>query len=285
MQRLTYTNDRGGQIVFDNVRPYILSHIDGLGSVDTDVQKTNSPFQDGSTVYRVVIKDRLITLQGAVMAGSRDEMYTLRRQLSQILNPKVSGQLIYENDDKVYTIGGIAESGPIWGERYANNQLFTASFLCPDPYLLDEFESSDLIATWIGGIKFPIRFPNRFALRGPRSVNVINNGDVDSPVRIEIYGPATNPCITNQSTDKYIKVNRALLSGDKLTITTHFGNKRVEIQAPDGSSINVLHWIDPNSTLWSLQTGDNIVVYTSDDPEGIEPFAISINHRNRYFGA
>ncbi|KGE16231.1 phage tail family protein [Paenibacillus wynnii] len=285
MQKLSYTNDRGGKVVFENLRPFILSHIDGIGSVDTDVRKTTGPFQDGSTVYRVAIKDRLLSIQGAILANSRDELYALRRQLSQILNPKIMGQLVYQNDDRAYTIGGIAESGPIWGERYANNQLFTASFLCPDPYLLDEFDSSDLIATWIGGLSFPVRFPNQFATRGAKSVNVINEGDVDTPVRIEIYGPATNPCITNHSIDRYIKVNRVLLSGDKLTITTHFGNKRVEIQAPNGSKVNVLHWIDPNSSLWSLQPGDNIVKYTSDDPEGIEPFAISINYRNRYFGA
>lgn len=285
MQKLIYRNTRGAEISFDNQRPFILSKIEGIGNVETDIRKTNSPFQDGSTVYRVAILDRLIILEGAIMARSQDELYALRRQLSQVLNPKIEGTLVYQNNHKSYSIGAITQEGSVWGRRHATNQVFTASFICPDPFLLDEYEVSSVLATWIGGLRFPLRLPSSFAMRGPKVINAVNIGDTDAPVRIEISGPATNPCITNHSTSEFIKVNRTLISGDKLIITTHFGNKRVEIQDADGRQVNVLHWIDPNSTLWSLQMGDNIIEYTSDDPEGIEPFSISVNYRNRYFGA
>lgn len=283
MQKLEYINSRGESILFGNARPFLLSHIDGMGGVAADLHKTRSPFQDGSSVSRVQIPDRLITMQGTVMAGSQSELYELRRHVSRVLNPKLGGRLVYTNDYRSYGAEAIAEDGPTWGTRYGNNQLFTISLVCPLPFLLDQYEQSEVITTWLGGMRFALALPTRFAMRGPKRINIINSGDVETPVRIEFRGPATNPIITNQATGEYIQVNRILTHSDTLVITTDFGNKRVEIVADDGGRTNVLNWIALGSSFWQLEPGDNIVAYSSDDE--IESATVSLSYRNRYLGA
>jgi phage-related protein len=115
------------------------------------------------------------------------------------------------------------------------------------------------------------------AMKGPPIINIVNKGDVQTPVRIEFKGPATNPKISNRTTGEYIQVRRELAYGDVLIITTDFGAKRVEINGQ-----NVFNWIDLDSSFWQLQPGDNIIEYTSDVP--VEPAAVLISYRNRYVG-
>ncbi|NOJ74138.1 distal tail protein Dit [Paenibacillus alvei] len=283
MQILKYTNDRGESITFGSSGPFILTTVEGLGGADAEIYKTRSPYQDGSSISRVAINDRMITLRGAVIAKNQEEMYRLRRQLARVLNPQAGGKLVYKNDFKSYTIGAIADEGPIWGERHVSHQLFNVSFLCPDPFLLDEFEESQVIATWIGGMTFPLVLPTIFAESGPKTINIVNNGDVDTPIRCEFRGPAGNPRLTNRTTGEYIQINRRLLASDKLIVTTEFGNKRVEVEDAAGNRTNVLYWIDYGSSFWWLKVGDNIVSYTSDDE--VEPASVIISYRNRYNGA
>ncbi|MCY9765182.1 phage distal tail protein [Paenibacillus alvei] len=164
-----------------------------------------------------------------------------------------------------------------------SHQLFNVSFLCPDPFLLDEFEESQVIATWIGGMTFPLVLPTIFAESGPKTINIVNNGDVDTPIRCEFRGPAGNPRLTNRTTGEYIQINRRLLASDKLIVTTEFGNKRVEVEDAASNRTNVLYWIDYGSSFWWLRVGDNIVSYTSDDE--VEPASVIISYRNRYNGA
>ncbi|MEF2247751.1 phage tail family protein [Paenibacillus sp. IITD108] len=283
MQKLEYINSRGEAILFENAKPFLLSQIDGLGAVTAELHKTRSPFQDGSSISRVQIPDRPITLQGAIIASSQEELYELRRFMSRVLNPKLGGRLIYTNDYRSYGAEAIADDGPVWGERHVYNQMFTVSLICPLPFLLDVYEQSEVITTWLGGISFRLVLPTRFAMRGPKRINVINNGDVETPIRIEFRGPASNPIVTNETTGEYIQVNRILTRNDTLVITTEFGNKRVEIVDDNGGRTNVLNWISLGSSFWQLQLGDNIVSYASDDE--IESATVSLSYRNRYMGA
>ena len=114
-------------------------------------------------------------------------------------------------------------------------------------------------------------------MKGLPVINVVNMGDVETPVKIEFQGPATNPKIENRTTGEYIQVQRNLSLGDTLLLTTDFGAKRVEI-----NGVNAFHYIDLNSVFWQLRPGDNIVEYSSDEPT--EPAAVVISYRNRYVG-
>lgn len=281
MQRLTFTAANGQQIKMDT-RPFRLLTLQGAGAVQTDVQMQKAPYQDGATYIDALLEPRSLLLEVAIMAENNERLYQHRRKLAQVFNPKLGpGLLRYEYDGGVKEIEAVAELAPEFptgrDNRAPGFQRAILSLVCPSPFWLDDYTVSEEIVTWIGGMRFPWRLPSRFAMKGPKVINIVNRGDVETPVRIEFRGPATNPRVTNRATGEFIQINRELLPGDVLIITTDFGAKRVDINGQ-----NVFNWIDIDSSFWQLQVGDNVIEYSSDDP--VESAAVTISYRNRYVG-
>ena len=281
MQRLTFTAANGQQIKMDT-RPFRLLTLQGAGAIQADIQTQKAPYQDGATYIDALLEPRFLLLDVAIMAENNERLYQHRRKLAQVFNPKLGpGLLRYEYDGGVKEIEAVAELAPEFptgrDNRMPGFQRAILSLVCPSPFWLDDYTVSEEIVTWIGGMTFPWVLPSRFAMKGPKIINIINRGDVETPVRIEFRGPATNPRVANRATGEYIQINRELLPGDVLIITTDFGAKRVDINGQ-----NVFNWIDIDSSFWQLQVGDNVIEYSSDDP--VESAAVTISYRNRYVG-
>lgn len=283
MESITITNSQGERVVLGRQGPYFLEALDGAGDVAVRVQSQKAPYQDGSTYIDNVLENRALCIEGMIIAKGDPEALSLaRRRLQRVLNPKTGGVTIsYRQGAQLKEIKGIAESTPVFpggpGRKGLHYQKFLLHLLCHQPFWLDHYSESKEIITWLGGLTFPWVLPASFALKGLPIVNAVNKGDVKTPVRIEFKGPATNPKISNRGTGEFIQINRDLLFGDVLIITTDFGAKTVEINGE-----NAFHWIDLKSSFWQLQPGDNIIEYTSDIP--VEPAAVTISYRHRYVG-
>lgn len=281
MEKITFINSRGKRIVLGDAAPYVLTSIEGLGAVNTNIQTQKSPNQDGESYLGNTLSARSLSIEVMIITETKDEMIQSRSNALKVFNPKLGpGTLVYTNGNKERRISAISEMAPVFpdaGDFKDSMQPGLIQLYCPSPFWLDPAETSEEIVTWIGGIKFPLVLPTKFATKGPKKINIINQGDSETPVRIEFFGPATNPKIINHTTGEHIQVNRTLSPDDVLVITTDFGRKRVEINGQ-----NVFNWIDLSSTFWQLQPGDNIVEYTSDDE--VEPAAVKISYYNRYVG-
>lgn len=284
MQKVTFVNARGESIVFGSSGTYILSTIEGTGGAPADIKSTKSPYQDGSSFVGVQLSDRQIHITGAILNGSREEMYARRRELVRILNPKLGlGRLVYSNDARNYAIDAISDESPIFNERHVNHQLFRLSFIAHDPYWQDEAQTVKGLRFESRGLTFPLQTPTPFAFSAYRGV-FTNSGDIDTPVEIHYRGPATNPIVVSETTGESIQVNYTLAENDTLIIHTAFGNKRVEVLQPDGSRKNVFHWIDLGSTFFQLVQGKNILKYSSDKESDKQAARVTIYWYNRYLG-
>ncbi len=288
VQKLTFTNSRGETIEFGNSAPYVLSNIEGTGGVETEIQTTKAPFQDGSTLHDVILQTRAISIEGAVIGKSREDMYMQRQKLARVLNPKLgAGVLRYQNDAGIKEIEAVAEQSPVFKERHSNNNLFLVSLVCPSPFWLDQYEAKEEIAAWLGDVQFPFEITSEGAVMGHREsnliVNVNNTGDVDCGMRIEFKALAsvTNPSLLDVNTREFIKIKQTLQSGDKLTICTSFGKKKVELYR-GGVISNVFNFIDLDSTFLQLAPGDNLLRY--DAEAGIDNLEVSIYYRPQYVG-
>ncbi|WP_409229105.1 phage tail family protein [Gudongella sp. SC589] len=281
MERITFINSKGQSIELGNDGPFVLTKIEGTGAVNIDIQSSKSPYQDGISYHGNTLEPRPLSIEVMILAGTIEEMMNHRRTISRAFNPKLNeGTLIYKIGGLKREIKAISELAPVFPDAEDFKDVMQPGLIqlfAPNPFWLDEYETSEEIVTWIGGMRFPLRLPTTFSKKGPKKINIINNGDVVTPVKVEFKGPATNPRITNHTTGEYIQVNRTLLQDDVLVITTDFGNKRVEI-----NENNVFNWIDLGSKFWQLEAGDNIVEYTSDDE--IESAQVKISYRNRYLG-
>ncbi len=288
MQKLTYTNTRGQKIVLQNSAPFILSKLEGTGGVETTLQTTKAPGQDGSTLHGVSLENRVINIEGYIFGIIREDMYKKRMQLAGILNPKLgAGTLTYQNDHSTKVISAIAEESPIFSDRYSNYQKFSLTLICPQPLWLEEKESKEEIAYWIGNLEFDLEIPEDGMELSYRESNIISNiynrGDTECGMRIEFTAMASveNPLLLNINTLEYIKVKQTLIAGDKLIINTAFGNKRVELTR-SGVTTNVFNYIDLDSTFLQLAPGDNILKY--DAETGIDNLDVTIYYRPQYVG-
>lgn len=281
MEKVRFINSKGQSIQLGNDGPYILTKIEGTGVVNANIQTQKSPFQDGESYLGNTLEPRLLSIEVMMLADTIEEMINHRRAISRAFNPKLGeGTLIYEIGGIKREIKAISELAPVFPEDKDFKDVMQPGLIqlsAPNPFWLDDFETSEEIITWIGGMRFPLRLPTTFAKKASKKINIINNGDVETPVKIKFKGPATNPKITNHTTGKYIQVNKTLLQDDVLVITTDLGNKRVEINGQ-----NVFNWIVLGSKFWQLEVGDNIIEYTSDDE--VESAAVQVLYRNRYIG-
>lgn len=286
MEKLTFTNANGESITFEKKAPFLLQRIEGTGATEIEDQSQKAPYQDGETPIDSSLDPRFIPIQFALLGSDEKDVYRKRRTIQRVCNPKLGeGVLKHEHPGGINEIKTKIDSGPTFPAGKDNRgiqfQTGLLTFKCHSPFWLDSFDTSEPLEAWIGLFKFPLTFPMKFGRKGESKI-LQNDGDVSTPVMIEFTGPATNPQITNKTTNEFIKVNRSLLTGETLVINTAFGNKRVDIMNGDGTSTNVFNWIDVNSTFFSLIPGENEIEYTADS--GADSAAVKLTYRNRYVG-
>ncbi|MEI5909450.1 phage tail family protein [Bacillus spongiae] len=288
MEKLTFINSKGDTIIFEEKEPFLLQSIDGVEATDVTNQSQRVPFQDGEIPLDTLIEPRIISLTVMLLANSSAELKDYRRKLISVLNPKLGeGRLLYENNGDVKEISAKIEqmlSFPSGKDNKGTNfQTTIFSFRCSNPYWTDETDTKASLAAYRESLTLPFTLPAVLGVEGESAV-IFNDGDVDTPLEIELHGPSINPVIENKTTGKLIKVNRELEKGDILYINTDKGkDKKVEIQKADGTIENAFHWLDIfESSLFELVPGENYLSYYAD--VGTEDAVVNIKYRNRYVG-
>lgn len=278
LTKLKITNINGESIMLGNSAPFFLEQIDGVGSLGVELENQKSPNQDGLTYINNTLSSRDISIEGIIISrNDPDEILEHRRKMQRVLNPKLGEVTIkYEYKGSTKEIKAIVESTPIFpaagrGHFY---QRYLINLICHSPFWLDTYYESSEMSYIMGGIKFNLKLPTKFSNRGFKR-KAVNRGDVDTPVKIEFIGPATNPSVINETTGEVIKVNRELGAEDILTISTTFGEKYVKINGE-----NAFHYIDLDTSLWSLVPGDNILSYKSNN-DSINT-RVKVTWKNRY---
>jgi hypothetical protein len=217
LTKLKITNINGESIMLGNSAPFFLEQIDGVGSLGVELENQKSPNQDGLTYINNTLSSRDISIEGIIISRNKpDETLSLRRQMQKVLNPKLGEVIIeYEYKGSTKEIKAMVETTPIFpaaGRGYFY-QKYLINLICHNPFWLDTFYESSEMSYIMGGIKFNLKLPSKFSNRGFKR-KAVNMGDVDTPVKIEFIGPATNPSVTNETTGEVIKVNRELGASD-----------------------------------------------------------------------
>jgi hypothetical protein len=286
MQRVVYTNSRGQSVELKSSAPFLLQSVDGLGDVDADTQTQKSPFQDGSTYIDSVLQERAISLEIVIIASDKPTLLQQRQYLASVFNPKLGqGILRYENGEVVREIEAVSDGVPVFPSGRENRgpifQKALINLICPNPYWLTE-EKVDQLVVWEGGLEFPLELPTFFAQQSTNKAKILfNDGDVETPIFVTFHGPATAPIrIVNVTTGEFIEVNQSLLHGERLEISTAFGQKRVTKVLADGTEVNAFHYISLDSTFFQLIPGNNLLDYSTG--ADYERAAVKITWRNRY---
>ncbi|MDX8367862.1 phage tail family protein [Cytobacillus sp. IB215665] len=283
MQTVTFTNSRGQSVELKNIAPFVLSMIEGLGDVESVTQTQKSPFQHGTTYIDSELESRFIPIEISIVGTNESDISEKREYLSSVFNPTLGkGILRYENSRIVREIVAVSEHVPIYpsgDSRTHNYQVAVVDLICPDPFWCDVNPTNIKLEDFVSSFRFPFSFPVRFATRGDSRV-LVNEGHVPTPVKITFRGESINPKITNQTTGKFIQINRSIPKDYTLVINTAFGNKTIEIIAPDGVTTNANGYMDLASEFFQLEVGENKINFIT---EGGKP-EVYIEYKNRYLG-
>ena len=280
LDEITFLFERDRRSLLLDDREYGVLDYTGLEATDYELVTEENINYIGEKLKRKKLLSRPITVAFDYLGP--DSLKSQKRQeLISFFSPLSSGKLtvnyLGEERSIQYEVSAFSASS-----RSVYEALSCLVELdCMDPAFLDLLQTGESIATWINGWKWKFKLPFKLKQKGEPQKNVINSGDMETPVEIYFHGPAANPKITNLSTGEFIRIKQELTSDDTLYINTAFGQKKVEI-IRDGVREDAFDYIDLDSQFFMLQPGDNVIEYASDN--GIDPQSVELYYYNRYFG-
>lgn len=279
-EEIVFTFQSNGKTLSIDEPEYDILNYEGLEATDYELEEQTNINGIGATKKRMKLLPRPISLEFDYV-GREENKSRIRQELISFFSPFRGGELTANYlgvERKIqYEVTGF----------FVNSKLLTEplscllELSCMDPMFEDILQSSEQISTWVGGWKWKFKLPFRMKQRGEPRKNIINEGHVETPVEIEFHGPAVNPQIFNLTTGEFIRIERELTSDDILYINTAFGEKKVEI-IRDGSREDAFDYLDLDSQFFSLQVGDNVIEYQSEN--GLAPQSVQIYYYNRYIG-
>ena len=268
-------------------RDYLLQNYEGFGEGPVTLQMQKAPFQDGKTLIDQLLEPRELSLNFVMFGETKQEVFDKRRTIQKMFNPANGlGTIQWEQDSgKIYEIDVVADGTPQFpsgdgrGSRY---QTALVNLTAPNPLWRDENKTNIILAKYEGGLTYPFEFPIEYGISA-NSKTGSNEGDIKTPVYIEIVGPVTNPCVQNITTNQKLDIQQTLEDGEKIIIKTGFGEKEITLIGTDGSETNVMHWLTDDSEFFNLAVGENTLTFDEDSGSG-DAGNMTIDFYQRYVG-
>lgn len=281
-ERLIFKNERGDSLEISYHSKLVPEVVTGLDSVDNTILSTESFSSDGLSVNGTKVKERNVVINGLI---NGDKQSTKEKML-RFFNPKQKLQLKYVREEDERLINCYVEKTPAFS--YNGAYRFVVSFICPKPYWYSQEIKTD-IAQWVGAFEFPLEIPEETGiLMGYREpsviVNVNNTSDNPAPMKLEFraVGTLTNPTILNVETQEFIKIEREMVAGDVITLSTEKGSEYVRLTR-GGVVSNIFNSLTLDSNPhFEIDVGDNLIRYDADT--NVDNLEVSIYFTPQFVG-
>ncbi len=291
VERLYYTNSSGEVTefsVYSDFHVDVARDVDGLSDVSSKISASTTIGQDGETFVASAIEARDIQLTGHLRAASLPRQIELRQRLNHVMSPKGKGELTYVCGTLRRRIACYAETAP----NYTPGRFpqFMIQLRCPSPFWQEETQVEAQIVEWEGGMIFDdadgLELTDEWTVghrTGDLIVSVENAGDVACGMKIifEAEGTVVNPMLTNAVTLAFVKVNTEMVSGDRIEITTAYGQKKA-VLIRGGVTTNIFRLLDQETTFLQLAVGDNL--FACDADQNAANLIARIQFSNQYLG-
>lgn len=234
------------------------------------------PFENGIADFETLIGKTAYVINGTMYPGSESDHDNGLRALRKLAS------LEYSQDDNLADDGYVPYT---WSEANGNRTIFLKvlyvnivestrtgfvkqfSLICKikDPTIygdLQTWSTEQADPTGGGGTAvYSFVYPTTYGANYYSvSENAYNSGDVAVyPIGITVYGPVTNPKITNTSTGEYLELSGTTLSNSLNVLTIIYDKDTLRIEL-DGNS--VLSKVTNTSTYFKLHPGGNIITLT-----------------------
>ena len=292
INKIIYENERGISIELNREGPLFLASVQGFDGLEADIVSFKSAYQDGISISKTILKDRILTLNCYLEIDTEQQRCILKRKLYNAFNPKFKGHMkIYTDAEQLRGASNLRViQAPLFDDDYETaNELvsFQIQLAMPLPYFEDINENRVDFGNDIGNFFFDLEIEEEgkeLSIKNNSIVtNIFNEGDAESPIKaiFKARSSVKNPSIYNVYTKEFIKINKTMSPGEEITVTTGVGAKRVESYL-NGVTTNIFNDLDIQSTFMWLDVGDNIIRY--DAEEMIEQLEVYIYYANYYLG-
>ena len=186
------------------------------------------PDRDGIADYTRLMGARVITAHITAWGEGRT-IDDITRRFAPFVVPAARPQLhvVLDTPDNTYAervigLRASAFSAPIMGPYHRE---ITLGWAAPDPRLYAATPSQAIVLPPMAinvGRTYDLRFDREYpeGYGGSGVVDVTNAGDVATWPTLRIYGPITDPRITNLYTDEALAFNIVIAGGDYLVVNT-----------------------------------------------------------------
>lgn len=263
---------------------FIIESIAGLEAPIIQTTIINKSGLDGVIVPTAYARERRIIINGAIIGKCLTDVITYRKQLAAKVGPERTNLNIIEPlsldltdfDNSTYTMD-VVVAGLSFAREKMHFDRYQLDLIATDWRVFSggAEHSNSIVPSIPGYFSIPFSIPFSFAGGTDNRENINNAGNVNAPLTISVTGIATNPRITNYTTDNYIEINYTLGALDTLLID--MGAKTVTI---NGSSA-MTHLVT-GSTFWELESGNNLIGISTG--VGGETPTATINWRDAYGG-
>lgn len=260
-------------------RLYHLSSIEGFDDEGIRETREDKPASHGQSDYGQFLAERLITLNGTILAESSSQRDIARQALlDAFIKDGIYRWLTWQVDgEEAKQIYCKVFSKSI-KDDYSDDPFmrdFTINLLATDPRIYSQIETTTTIQipTSVGGRTYPKTYPKSYGTaRIGGSANCINSGNFETMPLVKMYGPLVSPIITNFTDDsKFVKVNMTIESGYYIEI--NFESKTIMLThaIPDGRASRY-NYLSSDSKWFSLLKGNNSITF-NDSGGNISAYA------------
>ena len=217
-------------------------------------------------------------------------MYERRKEIERVLaygrcvKDGRCGQLIYENDAGAWTIDAVPDGSVTYGKRFLNSlPNCKVTFTAAGAHLSSKMSRQKTMRMGKGGFSLPNTLPIKLGTR-LFAGELINEGTVETPVKMTIHGTGETPRIVNHTTGAEIAVNRMIETGGRLEIDTDPDNLSCVLIGADGSRTDAFGYLDASLAVsaFTLAPGTNAVEYMPSVPS--TGSRVDIEWRSRFEG-
>ncbi len=258
-------------LTFGDSAPYLVTDATGLSANEATPKTRAGVGQWGESLIGIVVGPRVIAMEIAIIGADDAARWQLRQSLATAFVPATitagatptSGTLrINRGFGPLVEISAVPRAAPeiVFHPGYA---VATVEFFCPDPSFRETADASVLLAG-SGGFVFPLTHPFSLPANSPQ-VEIANNGTIDAPPLIRVYGDITAPRLTNITTGAQLELTGNIPAGSYIEIETDYGKKAVTLVDSLGARANAMNRLNLAlagtilDTFWKLRPGVNTV--------------------------
>lgn len=255
----TYENTIG-KLTFAYDSAFWITEIDGVSSVEVDISESRSTRQVGSSIASQSVQPRPVPVDGVIY----EPLDRNRESLINIIAPEVLSTFSVIKGSKSWYLDVVPRKTPNIEPGNAL-QHFQMELHAAYPY----WRSTEAYATQIAGLIALFKTP--FYTGGTWWISkysdsyfntLKNNGNV--PIEVKVVFTArselVNPELYHVATQKKIRINKTMVSGEKIVVSTVYGERGVVAMSSSGVVSNGFKYLSKDSDLdLALQPGENLL--------------------------